>query len=450
MKTLIVIPKYRYGGRYIMPLGILYVSAAAKRAGCCVKTLNLNHFDAPFEEVLRDILRDKEITCVASGGLSGEFSVVHPLFETVKKISPHIATVCGGGLITAEPEVAMRALEYVDIGIIGEGEITFPKVLSALPNIDELREIPGIIFREGTGWFRTPPAPEIADLDSLPCPDYQGFEYAQYLRENHNGFDFDGRPLSPVSIIGSRSCPYSCTFCFHPTGVHYRKRSLDAIFDEMDFLLKNYRINCIALREELFSVDKVRIAEFCRRIKRYRIYWTIQLRVNNVDEEIVKLLADAKCFAVFIGIESISDTVLKSMNKKITSAQIEQVLDLADRYHLHIRSGLIFGDKAETEETANQSLDWIKKHRNYIDALQRPAVTADMLIPFPGSAIYEYAAGKGIITDRVEYLRMGCPLVNLTSLSDEQYRGLIRRVQVFSNRPYSFWNGTELEIIEPQ
>ena len=448
MKTLIVIPKYTGGGRYIMPLGILYVSAAAKHAGHSVVTLNLNHIDAPIETVLKDVFQDRDITCVASGGLSGEYAVIFSLFKVVKNISPHITTICGGGLITAGPETAMRALEYVDIGIIGEGEITFPNVLSCLKNNGDLSSIPGLIFRNDTRLIQTQAADEIGDLDSLPLPDYQSFEYEKYLMTNHNGFDFNGTPLAPVSIIGSRSCPYSCTFCFHPTGVRYRTRSLDAIFKEIDFLLSNYNINCIALREELFAVDEARIAEFCQRIKEYPIYWTIQLRVNNVNENIVKLLADAKCFAVFIGIESISDTVLKSMNKKITSAQINHAVNLATRYKLQIRSGLIFGDRAETLETAEISFEWLQKNRNYIDILRRPAIIADMIIPFPGSPIYKYAVEKGIITDEVEYLKMGCPLVNLTSLSDADYKKMIRKVQKYSGRNYNFWNGNELEILE--
>ena len=449
MKTLIIVPKYNSSGLYIMPLGILYVSAAAKKAGCRIETLNLNHFDLPAEQVLKDILGDKEITCVASGGLSGEFPVIYSLFEMVKNISPDIVTVCGGGLVTAGREIAMQALKFVDIGIVGEGEVSFPNVLSCLDSQGNLCSIPGIIFRSGSRWIQTPSAPEISDLDSLPRPDYQGFGYEQYLRENFNGRDFNGQPLSPVSIIGSRSCPYSCTFCFHPTGLRYRTRSLNAIFDEIDFLLKHYRLNCIALREELFSADKNRISEFCRRIKKYPFYWTIQLRVNNIDEDIIRQLAEAKCFAVFIGIESISDTVLKSMNKRISSSQIEYVMQLAAQYHLQLRSGLIFGDKAETEETATASFEWLEKHRNYNEILRRPAIMADMIIPFPGSALYKYAVENNIIEDEIEYLRMGCPLVNLTSLSNEKYKNIIHRVQQFSAREYQFWNGSELETLEP-
>ena len=72
-----------------------------------------------------------------------------------------------------------------------------------------------------------------------------------------------------------------------------------------------------------------------------------------------------------------------------------------------------------------------------------------MIIPFPCSPIYKYAVSSSIIKNEVEYLKLGCPLVNLTNLSDSFYKSLIRRVQKFSGRSYPFWNGTTLEIMKP-
>jgi radical SAM superfamily enzyme YgiQ (UPF0313 family) len=399
--------------------------------------------------VLKKVIEEEGISCVACGGLSGEFPVLYSLFRTVREIAPDVTILCGGGIITAEPEVAMRALEYADIGMFGEGDFTFPALLQCLESSGDLHKLKGIIFREGDQWVQMEPADEVMDLDALPFPDYHGFEYDIYLKNNFNGFSFQGEPLSPVSIIGSRSCPYSCTFCFHPTGNKYRIRSLDSVFCELDYLLQNFKINCVAMREELFSAEQDRIYEFAKTIKQYHIYWTIQLRVNLVNEDVIRMLAEADCFAVFLGIESMADEVLKSMNKKITSAQITQVLQWADKYKLQIRSGLIFGDKAETEDTAKRSLDWLKLHRNYNPVLRRPAIIADMLIPFPGSPIYNYAVANGIIADEVSYLKMGCPLVNLTSLSNDKYKNLLRHVQGLSGNEYHFWNGSSLEVLKP-
>lgn len=452
---LLAIPRYKqYGGHYVLPLGILYVSAALKKAGFHVATLNLNCCASGKDSVklLQDTISRTGVKVVASGGLSGEFNDLYDFFELVKSISPDITTVCGGGIISASAEIAMEALIHADIGIIGEGENTMCRLLSLTNNL-ELHSLKGIVFwdKKENKWQNNGSTDEIENLDSLPMPDYEGFCYEEYLTAMNNGYGWKGEILSPVSIIGSRSCPYSCTFCFHPTGYRYRERSLDSIFAEIDYLLGKYgnKINCIALREELFSSNFARIYDFAMRIKQYDVYWTIQLRVNMVNEDVIRILAESGCFAVFIGIESISDEVLTSMNKKITAEQINTVLMWAEKYQLNVRSGLIFGDKAETLETAQRSLEWLQEHRNYNPVLKRPAIIADMLIPFPGTAIYKYVLLNGIIKDEAAYLSQGCPLVNLTQLSNDQYRELIRKVQKISGNLYRFWNGQYIEELIP-
>lgn len=450
MKTLLVIPRYEYGECYVLPMGILYVASALKRRGHDVVTLNLNHLINPYVALVRKI-GDEGIGFVGTGGLSGEYQVLKKLFETVKRASPEVTTFCGGGIITAEPSVAMIALEYVDIGIIGEGDETVPDLIDCLSEGGALEEIRGIIYKEESGELKiTGKREEILDLDKLPLPDYDGFEYARYLGENDAGFGWKGERLSPVSVIGSRSCPYACTFCFHPTGVRYRTRSLDHVFAEIDLLVDRYHVNHIALREELFSMDRARTLAFCEGMKKRRgLYWSIQLRINQVDDDVLCALVAARCFAVFVGIESVDDNVLHSMNKKINHEQIEAVVGTGRRLGLLIRSGLIFGDKAETIESARKSLEWVRRNEGYNAILRRPAITAAMLVPFLGSELYRYACKKGIIEDRVEYLRKGCPIVNLTEKSESDFLHMMQEVQAYNRRIYNFMSGGVVRTIRP-
>ena len=451
LNVLLVIPKYlRYGGgAYVMPMGILYVSAAARRAGLSLWTLNLNHAGADYNEVLRETISRHRIHIVGAGGLSGEYADLAPLFSFVKENFPDITTVAGGGIVTASPETALQALESVDIGIIGEGEESFPEVVRALEKGLSLDTVPGIIYKSGDAFHRTASRPDIADLDDLPFPDYEGFDYEAYLTSNSAGYGREGEVLSPVSVIGSRSCPYRCTFCFHPTGESYRTRSLEAIFQEIEYLISRYQVNNIALREELFANDRARIEAFCERMAPCNVHWSIQLRVNQVDEGIFALLKRAGCFNVFLGMESMSDSVLKSMKKGIRSQQILQVLEMAQREGVMIRSGLIFGDREETLETAEKSLQWLEENEGYQDVYRRPAIIADMIIPFPGSALYRDAVSRGVIPNPVSYLRQGCPIVNLTRLSRADFLLLMGKVQTFNKRPYFFLDGEDLEQISP-
>ncbi len=437
-------------GCYVMPLGILYVSAAAKAAGLDVCCLNLNHEKGDVGVALSRKIEETGCTIVAIGGLSGEFNDLYTVLSHVRQYHPKVTTIVGGGIVTAAPEVSMQALACADIGIIGEGDETIVELVHALENNTPLCEVAGIVYEQNGNWVQTKRRRDVPNLDALPLPDYDGFEFAHYLATNNIGYGNKGEPLSPVNIVGSRSCPYMCSFCFHPSGRTYRERSLDSVFAEIDYLLAHYPgINHIAMREELFASRPERIKEFCKRIAAYKLYWSIQLRVDNVSRLVLEDLATAGCFAVFLGTESMDDTVLHSMNKRVTAQQSAKALEMAAQSGVPIRTGLIFGDKAETKGSYLRTLTWYKQQDSYSETQRRPLITVDMLVPFPGSAIYRYACRKGIIPDEVEYLRLGCPLVNLTEMPEEDFLEMMQSIQAINQRSYYYLSRGECRLIPP-
>lgn len=362
--VLLIVPRYfstQVCG-YIMPLGLLYVSSSLKKSGVAnVYTLNLNHQDN-VEQVLRDIILCKSIDIVGTTGISGQFIEVYPLLKMVKEIKPSIVTVVGGGMITADPVPAMEAFDSLaDFGVIGEGENTVSELINAISLDLDKASVNGIIYQEHGDWIITERREDIDDLDSIPFPDYEGFDYDKYLETN--GEVENGIKYSPVAIIGGRSCKYNCTFCFHPSGSKYRQRSLDSIFLEIDYLVSHYNVNYIALREELFSSDVTRVVDFCERMKSYPLVWSIQLRVDCINDEIVNALVNSNCRYIFLGIESADNRILKSMRKKITIEQVEYALNLTISAGLDTRSTIIFGDSEESMETADNTINWWLENR---------------------------------------------------------------------------------------
>lgn len=432
--VLYIIPRYlTYGGEghYVMPMGILYVSAYVKRSGVAnVHTLNLNHVEGDEYDVLQSYIINNKIDFVGIGGLSGEYSDIARMVSYVRKISSKVVIQVGGGIITADPEVAMQAMPDIDYGIIGEGERTSVELIEALSKNKEISEVNGIIFKSEDRLLKTGQREEIEDLDTLPFPDYEGFDYEEYLRHNPDLSD-EGRKYSQVSVIGGRSCKYNCTFCFHPSGSRYRQRSLDSIFKEIDHLVNNYDISYIALREELFATDNERVREFCKRAESYDFDWSIQLRIDSINQELVDLLKGTRCRYVFVGVESADDKVLKSMRKGITLAQIETALEMLRKAGLNSRSGIIFGDTAETFESAMFTLDWFKRNRT------RYRMFVDMIIAFPGSALYKRACKSGIIDNPVMFLKDGCPIVNVSQMNDDEFAGLVAMIESLNHRKYN-------------
>jgi len=434
LNVLYIIPRYRtYGmeGHYVMPMGILYVSAYVKRSGIAnVYTLNLNHESGEEYDILQSYITKNNIDFVGLGGLSGEYSDIFRVVSYVRKIDHNVIIQVGGGIMTADPMVTMQAMPDVDFGIIGEGEQTSVELIDAIARGLDVTSVNGIIYRGENGLKITNRRVEIDDLDTLPLPDYEGFNYAEYLRMNPDLSD-EGKKYSQVSVIGGRSCKYNCTFCFHPSGSKYRQRSLDSIFSEIDYLVKNYDISYIALREELFATDNERVRQFCERVSAYDFDWSIQLRIDSINPELVDLLKNTRCRYLFVGVESADDRVLKSMRKGITLAQIEQALDMLRDAGLNSRSGVIFGDTVETFETAMFTLDWFKK--NYT----KYRMFVDMIIAFPGSVLYRRACDSGVIPNPVEFLKDGCPIVNVSQMNDAEFATLVTTIEKMNYHKYN-------------
>lgn len=434
LNVLYVVPRYQtYGmsGHYVMPLGILYVAAYVKQSAVAnVFTLNLNHEDGEEAEVLSYFIRTNDIQVVGVGGLSGEYRDIARIISLVRQIRKDIIVMVGGGIVTADPYTAMNALGNADFGIIGEGEITSVELLNAIQQNIAFSSVDGIIYRKDEDWRCTSSRKEIVDLDSLPFPDYEGFNYQTYLKNNPDLSD-EGKRYTPVSVVGGRSCKYNCTFCFHPSGTVYRQRSLDSIFSEIDYLVNHYNVTYVALREELFATDNKRVADFCKRMEKYDVDWSIQLRIDCINAELVDLLKGTRCRYVFVGIESACDEVLKSMRKGITLQQIDSALNLLKKANLNSRSGIIFGDTVETYASALFTLDWFRNNKD------KYRMFVDMIIAFPGSVLYKRAVRAGTIPDPVQFLKDGCPIVNVSSMSNEEFTQVVSLVENENHRKYN-------------
>jgi radical SAM superfamily enzyme YgiQ (UPF0313 family) len=409
MNYLLVLPKdaAKSTGHNVFPVGIAYVSAYLKTRGHRVHTANLEFYDGTTTDALQRLITEHNIDVLGTSGLSRDYPRLKNLIVCARSVKPNILVVIGGGIISGDPQPAMIALE-ADIGVIGQGEITMHELATALENGLPFENIPGLIYKSQDGYITTGIRQDVKNLDELPFPDYDGFAFSEYMKQIN---------YEVAYITASRSCPFKCTFCFHPSGDKYRKRSLDNIFLEIDYLLNTYKVDTLVISDELFAPKRDRVIEFCNRIVGYNLKWAVQLRVCDVDEELLKLMRDSGCISISYGIESADDGILTSMVKKITLAQIETALKLTHRIGIDIQGGLIFGDVAETKETVKNSLKWYDDHAEY-------ALDLNMIHIFPGTPLYKNALALGIVNDAVKFLTDGCPLINVSRLSDGEYKDL--------------------------
>jgi len=449
MKILCVLPRFNKADlayydpnstdkfyNYIMPAGIAYVSSALKHAGFEVDVQNQNHVEGLIYDVIKKQLQLKHYDYVFTGGLSMYYPNIRDLVIYIREISPSTVIVVGGGIISAQPKIMFELLKP-DVGVMFEGEETCVELVRCFEAGGELSQVKGIVYTsKDKETIINAMRPPIENLDMIPYPDYEGLGIVDYIENTkpfhlgHSSTDW----VNSYSIVTSRSCPYKCTFCFHSTGNKYRQRSIENIMGEIQWAIPKYKINYLFFLDELFAFDKQRALELCRQLKEFvatvpwhmRMYF--QLRVDRTDVEIIDALKDIGADIVFaVGLESFNLTVLQSMKKQITPYQIKKCIALIADRHMMIQGMFIFGDPAETLETAKETLDFLKSHQDII----RGGIDCAFIIPFAGTGVYQHCVDAGIIKDEIALINERAERgynkfnpMNMTSLSDLDFKKL--------------------------
>ena len=418
MRYLIVMPCMTFVPEqiYMFPIGVAYVSSSLKASGREVYTYNLTYKSGTVEENIAKIINDNDIDVIATGGLTGQYWQLERILAAAKAVKKDIITAVGGGIITSAPEAAMKAFTCADYGMIGEGEITICEFADALEGKMDIADVKGLIYKKDGKWVQTERRPDITDLDLLPYPDYEGFDYADLLERTMSDAYIPNCERMGTVCFG-RSCPFNCTFCFHPSGSKYRKRSMDSVFEEIDYLIEKFNIKNITVTDELFVAKMEDVQEFCKRIKERGIGFVISLRVDMVTRESLKLLKESGCLKIGFGLESADNSILSSMKKHITVEQIENALSLCSELGLLFNGNFIFGDQNETMETALNTINWWKAHPQY-------KISLVSIICFPGSELYKIAVQRGLIKDESEFIKQGCPYVNVSKMTEQEYKNL--------------------------
>lgn len=427
-KILIILPRKDFNKEvnycYHFPLGIAYVSSILKNKGFNVDCLNLNHEKGSLKEILDRFLDKKKYDYVCSGGTCLNYQVIKEVIRLIRKHKSKPKIILGGIIVVTESELIFDLIKP-DYAIVGEAEIP---ILELLEGKDRKR-IKGLMFKKGNKLIYNGLSEVVLDLDKVPTPDFQGFGYYKDLENQHSNTSLENSVLDyprVYPILGSRGCPFSCTFCFHYS--KYRKRSIKNIMEELREAVKKYKINIIKFYDECIALDKERLIKICKEIKSlskevgWKIYWMPQLTVHNIDRKILKIMKDSGVCLISYGFESFSKKILKSMGKPITPKMIKNAFNLTLESKIGVQANFIFGDPKETSETAKQTLDWWKKYSN-------GQINLSFIIPYLGSQDYKYCIDKKIIKDKKKYVEedMGTfSKINMTSMSTKEFYKLQR------------------------
>jgi len=366
----------------IPPLGLAYLAAVLETKEHKVKIIDGVATDISIEKIVSGV---KDFDFVGITVLSTFFKRCIELVEQIKRVT-NIPIIAGGAHATAMP---LSLLENgVDYVVIGEGEDTIDELISALINRKSLNidKVKGIAFLRDGKMVITERRPLIKNLDSLPMPARHLLPMDKYktseARVNRN---------PSHSMVVSRGCKGTCTFCFKGAfGIEFRCFSPERIVQEMFILKDVYKAKEIAFWDDTFTTNKDIVISVCNLLieNKFGIPWSCEARIDTVDEDMLKIMKRAGCKFIAYGIESGSDRILRSVNKRIDTGMITHMVRKTQAVGIPIRGYFILGFVGETQEEMYQTI----KFANFLNV---DIATFALLVPSPGSADYVRAQKDG-------------------------------------------------------
>lgn len=307
----------------------------------------------------------------------------------------------GGIHPSALPERTLRE-EPIDFVLVGEGPKTIVSLLEALEGKLSLSEVKGLAYAKGDDFILNEPAGLIADLDvELPSyPFHLLGPLSAYRAHNMHCFaDFEKSRTSdfsdvrsPYAVINtSLGCPYSCSYCcintiFGKPGV--RCWSLEKVADWLTDLKNIHGVRNVRFDDELFILNPKRLERFCDLLIERNLDLNIWVygRVDTIKPHLLKKLKKAGVSWVCLGIESGSEAVRTSVNKKI-GADIEGVVKAIQESGISVLGNYMFGLPEDTLSSMEETLRLATK-------LNCEYANFYTVMPHPGSKLYEWALEK--------------------------------------------------------
>ncbi|MEA3336824.1 MAG: radical SAM protein [Chloroflexota bacterium] len=361
------------------PQGIMQLSAVLKEAG------HETHLAIGAQENPADVAKLIEPDVVAYSVMTGSHQWYFDMNRKVKAAlgDKQPFSIFGGPHPTFFPE--MISEPGIDGICVGEGEKAIVELTDSLANGGLKPDLPNWWLKLEDEIIRNPVGPLIKDLGELPRPDrdlvYDKHEYSRITPIKH--------------FMGSRGCPYNCTYCFNHAyyQIYSRERRgnqrpVDAIIDEANWVRSRWPLQQVVFIDDLFIIYDDWLEEFADKWpKQVGLPFFCNVRANLIVKGSRKadLLKKAGCGTVSMGIETANDRIrLQLLKRRMTQEDMVQAGNIIRDADIHITSTNILGLPSSTLE------DDLNTMR--LNAAARISYAHAFLFqPYPGTELGQFA-----------------------------------------------------------
>ena len=309
------------------------------------------------EEETEGINLDADCDLVGISCMTANAPRAYYLAQEFKKRGKKV--VLGGIHPTVLPD---EAAKYADSVVVGEAEDVWEELLDD--------------FKNG----------KLKKQYHKPSPTLDRYIPLKFRKDNKK------RLFNVIPIMTTRGCPYSCEFCCVSDlfGKEIRHAPISNVVRDIE---ESKGKLYIFLDDNIIGKPKY-AKELFRAIKPLKIQWAGQASVSFVsDTELMKLAADSGCVALFFGVESVSETQLKTMRKSIKHIKgLEDGIKRVKELGIHFHASMVFGFDTDTKDIFPETIDFLQ--RNKIGT-----ASFNILTPYPGTKIYrQFVEEKRLLT----------------------------------------------------
>jgi len=350
--------------------GIMYLSALLKKAG------HITNIFIYSKESIIEILKDKaDLYAFSSSTPSWKEDI--EIIKTVRAVGKKV--IVGGAHATFNPE---DVIQHVDILCVGEGY----EALLEYVNEPKRRDIKNLWFKVGKTIIKNE-IRNIFDINKLPMPDYNLYYDKYSLLKN--------KSTKQVYIV--RGCPFQCSFCYNPVlnkmyhgkGTIIQNMNIDKAMDEIKQLNDKYGFKWLQFISDTMNLNREWFITLIQRIKKeINKPYICNVRVNLLDEELVKIMSETGCNRVDFGVEH-GDSFIRNniLNRNMTDKQMIDAGQWFKKYGIRVQTTNIFGLPFENLNSAIKTVELNQK-------IEPEIAKACVLQPFKGTEVYNYAKDR--------------------------------------------------------
>lgn len=269
-----------------------------------------------------------------------------------------ITVVMGGIHASSLPE---EAKEHVDAVVIGEAEDVWGKLLHDFQN---------------------------GQLNPFYKSDY----FCSFKAQPHPRLDLlKKKHYCTINCVqATRGCPFSCDFCSVAQffGNTYRYRPVDEVIEEIKDLPPSY----FTFVDDNIMGKPSYAKELFQKLTPLKRKWTSQGSLTMAkDTKLLKMAVESGCYALFVGVESLSQDNLSSMNKAINQvSQYEEAIKKIRDHGIMVIGSFIFGFDHDDEAVFERTVKFCEKNK-----IELPIFF--ILTPVPGTRLYQRMEKEGRI-----------------------------------------------------